>query len=201
MSLSQKVQAVEEAFALLNQEMSDFREWSALSCFLGCGRCCTKPDIEATVLEFLPFAYHVFLLNEADEWLLKLDGHPESICVLFKPGELAGSGTCTQYANRGLICRLFGFSSRMNKYGEREFVSCKPIKSETPAAYNATVDGIRIGKPVAIMNHHYMRMNSIDPELGRKFYPINEAIRLAIETVLQYYTYRGYTGLPEPGAA
>lgn len=201
MSLSQKVQAVEEAFALLNQEMSDFIGWSGLNCFLGCGRCCIKPDIEATILEFLPFAYHVFLTNEAEGWLLKLKDHPDTICVLFQANELPGSGACTQYAYRGLICRLFGFSSRVNKYGEREFVGCKPIKSDAPATYNATVEGIRAGNPVAVMGQHYMRLHSIDPELGRKFFPINEAIRLAIETVLQYYTYRGYEGFPEPGAA
>lgn len=201
LSLSQKVQAVEEAYALLNQEMSDFRGWSKVSCLLGCGRCCTKPDIEATVLEFLPFAYHVFLLNEAEEWLLKLQQHPNSICVVFKSGEMEGSGSCSQYAHRGLVCRLFGFSARINKYGQRDFVGCKPIKTELPDAHNAAVAGIQSGNSVPVMSHHYMRLHAIDPDLARRFYPINEAIRRAIEIVLQYYRYRGYNDFPEPGAA
>ncbi len=202
MSISQKVQAVEEAFALLDQEMSDFRGWSGLSCVFGCGRCCTKPDVEATVLEFLPFAYHTFLTNEAEAWLTKLSTHSDSVCVLFEANGLAGSGTCTQYLHRGLICRLFGFSARINKYGKREFGSCKPIKSEQTEAYNATVAGIADDRPVPVMTHHYMRLHAIDADLARNLYPINEAIRRAIELVLQYYTYSGYfDGFPEPGAA
>ena len=40
------------------------------------------------------------------------------------------------------------------------------------------------------MNHYYMRLVGIDPQLARDFYPINKAIKLAIETVLHYYAYR-----------
>jgi Fe-S-cluster containining protein len=200
-SLSQKVQAVEDAFALLNQEMSDFKEWSSLSCLLGCGRCCQKPDIEATILEFLPFAYHLFLFNEAEKWLEKLENHTDPICVLFEANQLPGSGICTHYSYRGLICRLFGFSARLNKYGKREFVGCKPIKAEAPEAYAATVEKVANGASTPIMSHHYMRLFAIDPELSRKFYPINEAIRRAIETVLQYHHYRGDSRIPEPDAA
>lgn len=202
MSLSQKVQAVEDVFALLNQEMSDFREWSGFQCLLGCGRCCDKPDIEATILEFLPFAYHVFLHNEAEVWLERLKQHGGSLCVFFEANALRGSGSCAQYPHRGLICRLFGFSARRNKYGNREFVGCKPMKSETPERYHAAVEGVAAGALVPMMSPHYMRLHAIDPDLTRKYYPINEAIRLAIETVLQYHAYRGYfDDFPEPGAA
>jgi len=40
------------------------------------------------------------------------------------------------------------------------------------------------------MSEYYMRMHAIDPDLSRDFYPINQAIRKAIEAVLQYYAYR-----------
>ncbi len=200
--MSQKVQAVEDAFALLNQEMSDFRERSGLHCLLGCGRCCDKPDIEATILEFLPFAYHVFLHNEGELWLERLQQHSGSLCILFEPNNLRGSGSCSQYPHRGLICRLFGFSARRNKYGAREFVGCKPIKSEMTELYNSTVTSIAAGADVPMMSHHYMRLHAIDPELTRQYYPINDAIRRAIEIVLQYHAYSGYfDDFPEPGAA
>lgn len=178
--------------------MSDFRAWSKLTCLLGCGRCCIKPDIEATVLEFLPLAYHLYSVDEAEDWLRKIQEHPDTLCISFQQGVMPGSGACAQYHYRGLVCRLFGYSSRTNKYGEKEFVGCKPIKDEDPAAHNATVDGVAKGNFVPVISHHYMRLHAIDPELARKFYPINEAIRRAIELVLQYQSYMGY---PEPGAA
>ena len=189
LSLSQKVQAVEDAFSVLSSEMSTFRDWSGLSCKIGCGKCCTKADIEATVLEFLPFAHHVFLKNEAGEWLEKLKSHPDSICLLLDPGK-TGTGLCSQYDHRGLICRLFGFSARLNKYSVREFVTCQIIKTEQQDRYAATVDNIREGGMVPMISHHYMRLHGIDADLARDFYPINEAIRRAIETVLHYYAYR-----------
>ena len=46
------------------------------------------------------------------------------------------------------------------------------------------------GLPVPVMNQFYMQLHGIDFELTRDFYPINEAIKKAIETVLQYYAYR-----------
>jgi hypothetical protein len=35
-----------------------------------------------------------------------------------------------------------------------------------------------------------MQLHAIDIDLTRDFYPINKAIRKAIETVLHYYAYR-----------
>jgi uncharacterized protein len=187
--LSQKVQAIEEVFALLDQEMSNFKGWSGLSCKIGCGKCCDKPDIEATVLEFLPFAHHLYLINQAYDWLAKIDGNKVDLCVIFE-SRGAGSGLCSEYHYRGLICRLFGFSARTNKYAQREFMSCQTIKTEQVLAYTQTVDKVMLGEFVPVMNHYYMRLHAIDRDLARDFYPINEAIRRAIETVLHYYAYR-----------
>lgn len=179
---------MEEAFSLLSQEMSSFQGWSGLGCIAGCGKCCTKADIEATVLEFLPFAHHIFLQGQAEEWLDKLKAHPGSICLLFRP-TATGMG-CSQYPYRGLICRLFGFSARLNKYSVKEFITCQTIKSELADNYTATVQNIAGGAVVPMIGHHYMRLHGIDADLARDFYPVNEAIKRAIETVLHYYAYR-----------
>lgn len=187
--LSQKVQAIEEVFTLLDQEISTFRDLSQLSCKAGCGKCCTKADIEATVLEFLPFAHRMYQKGQAQEWLEKLQPADQEVCLFFNPHSTAG-GMCTQYANRGLICRLFGFSARTNKYAKREFVTCQTIKTEQPDAYAQTVQAVENGGAIPVINQHYMRLYAIDADLAQKFYPINEAIRRAIETVLHYYAYR-----------
>jgi len=41
-----------------------------------------------------------------------------------------------------------------------------------------------------MMNQYYMQLHAIDMDLTREFYPINEAIKRAIEVVLSYYAYR-----------
>lgn len=192
MSLRQKVQDVEEAFSLLSQEMSTFQGWSGLKCKSGCGKCCTKADIEATVLEFLPFAYYVFRRKEAEKWLLLVDEHPDNICLFFKSTQ-TGAGLCSQYEHRGLICRLFGFSARTNKYAQREFVTCQTLKADESENYQRLVEKVKGGEFIPVMNHHYMRLVGIDPQLTRDFYPINKAIKLAIETVLHYHAYRDET--------
>ena len=188
MLLSQKVQAIEEVFLLLDQEMSTFREWSGLYCKSGCGKCCHKADIEATELEFLPFANYLYNSNQYSEWLTKLEQNRSSLCVLFDPAKTSG-GLCSQYAYRGLICRLFGYSARTNKYSQREFITCQTIKSEQTAAFTDTVGMIQRGGIVPVMNNYYMRLHSIDPDLSQHFYPINEAIQRAIQTVLHYHAY------------
>jgi hypothetical protein len=59
-SLIEKVQAVESVFHDLDEAISGFQKRSTLHCQFGCGKCCFKSDIEATVLEFLPFAHHLY---------------------------------------------------------------------------------------------------------------------------------------------
>jgi Fe-S-cluster containining protein len=189
LSLAQKVQAVEEAFILLSQEMANFQGWSGLSCKAGCGKCCNKPDIEATVLEFLPLAHHLFTENQCDLWLQRLDDYDGTICLLLGTSATGGN-SCSAYLHRGLVCRLFGYSARMNKYALKEFVSCQIIKSEQADRYSATLTAIGAGSFVPVMSHHYMRLYGIDPTLARDFYPINQAIKRAIQTVLQYYAYQ-----------
>ena len=71
MDLLEKIKAVEEEFQNLDREISSFQSWSGLGCKVGCGKCCFKPDIEATVLEFLPFAQYLHEQDKAFEWLEK----------------------------------------------------------------------------------------------------------------------------------
>jgi Fe-S-cluster containining protein len=189
MELEEKVEAIETVFRKLDQEIASFQSWSSLHCKSGCGKCCFKPDIEATTLEFLPFAYYLYKNNLAFLWLDKLKSSPSSICLILNPTQ-NGAGLCSEYAYRGLICRLFGYSARTTKYGKPELVTCQVIKSEQQDAYERSGIEIEKGKGVPIMNQYYMQLHAIDFELTREFFPINTAIVHAIETVLHYYAYR-----------
>jgi Fe-S-cluster containining protein len=189
MTLEEKVQAVAGVFAKLDAEIQSFQSWTGMHCKSGCGKCCFKPDIEATILEFLPFAHHLYRQSEAFEWLEKIKASDSTICLILNPTQ-AGAGLCSQYVHRGLICRLFGYSARTNKYAAKELITCQIIKTEQPVQFNTAVDGIASGGAVPMMNEFYMQLHAIDHELTHVFYPINEAIRRAIEVVLSYYAYR-----------
>ncbi len=182
------VQEVEEVFLALDTAITTFKQETNLGCKSGCGRCCLKPDIEATILEFIPFAYDLYKQDKALEWLEK-SSLSDSLCAILDPSQF-GVGHCTQYDKRGLICRLFGFSARINKYGHQELMTCQVIKTEQSAAYLAAYAAAIAGGQVPLMRDYYMKLHGISWELTQKFYPINEAIRNAIETVMHYYSYR-----------
>ena len=190
MSLEEKVTAVEMVFRDLDSRISSFQSASGLHCLYGCGKCCFKPDIEATILEFLPFALDLYKNNLAIEWLEKLKSNDSPVCLVLNPTQ-AGAGLCSAYANRGLICRLFGYSARTNKYGKPELVTCQIIKTEQKEGYETAQRKIEAGDlDVPLMNQFYMQLHAIDMELTRDFFPIYVAIRKAIEAVLHYYAYR-----------
>ena len=188
MSLEEKVSAVERVFEVLDREIAVFQNWSGLYCPAGCGKCCFKPDIEATILEFLPFANYLHKNGSAVNWLERLQTTNSTLCLILNPTQV-GQGLCSEYKYRGLICRLFGYSARTNKYGRKELVTCEIVKGEESFARTSSM--IEAGeKNITVMSQYYMQLHAIDIDLTRDFYPINVAIRKAIETVLHYYSYR-----------
>jgi len=187
MTLHDKVAAVEEVMNSLDGAVRDFQSWSGLSCKVGCGKCCIKPDIEATILEFLPLADYLYTSGVAEEWLEKISSHSSPLCALLD--QTAVTGMCTHYRYRGLICRLFGYSARVNRYSHRELVTCQTIKTEQSDKF-AFATAALVDQPVPVTSHYYMQLHGIDFEMAREFFPINEAIKRALQVILQYYAYR-----------
>lgn len=189
MRLDDKVREVIAVFEKLDQEIAAFQQETKLHCKFGCGKCCYKSDIEATTLEFLPFAFDLYKKDQAFAWLEKLRQSDSSICLILNPTQ-SGAGLCSEYVHRGLICRLFGYSARTNKYNQKEYVTCQIIKTEQTANYNSAAKLVAEGGEIPVMNQFYMQLHAIDMNLTQNFYPINEAMRRAIEHVLSYYAYR-----------
>ncbi len=189
MSLEEKVHQVESVFQQLDSAIAQFQSDSSLHCNFGCGKCCFKADIEATILEFLPFALHLYKEGKAEIWYEQLKSTESPICMILNPSQ-AGAGLCSDYTYRGLICRLFGYSARTNKYGKHELITCQIIKTEQSEAYQMAEKKTGEGAAVPVMSDYYMQLHGIDFDLTKDFYPINKAIQKAIETVLQYYAYR-----------
>jgi Fe-S-cluster containining protein len=190
MSIERRVQLVEKLFYQLEQESAQFEQVSGLSCVSGCGKCCTYPDVEASPLEFLPWAFHLFLNDEAEKTLIQLKNTQSSTCLIYKPLNILDKGTCSNYKYRGLICRLFGFAANTDKYGNLRLATCKIIKEGQAEKYNSASEAITKGLHIPVFTEYYMQLNQIDFHLGNIILPVNKALKMALEEVLQYYAYR-----------
>lgn len=192
--MEQKVRLVEELFARLEKEISVFKSETSLHCLTGCGKCCSKPDIDASPLEFIPWALHLFLNGQAEEVLLELNNSTISTCNIYRPSALIEefNGSCSSYRYRGLICRLFGYAASRDKYGKLRLATCKIIKDDQLENYNNTEEAISNGLYVPIFTDYYMQLAQIDYKLATTMLPINKALKMALEEVLQYYAYRPF---------
>lgn len=194
MSIKRRVELVEELFDQLEQEGTQFQKKSGLGCVAGCGKCCNYPDIEASPLEFLPWAFHLFLNGEAEKTLDSLKNSVFTSCSIYKPSSIIDKGSCGNYKYRGLICRLFGFAANTDKYGNLRLATCKIIKEGQTEKYNSTSEAIAKGLNVPIFTEYYMQLNQIDFRMGNIIVTVNKALEMALEEVLQYYAYRPFPG-------
>ncbi len=196
MTIESRVTAVEALYSQLEIEISKFQSHTKLHCAAGCGKCCTKPDIDASPLEFLPWAFHLFLTGKAEETLETLKERSSTQCFLYNPVSLLGgdSGSCGHYKYRGLICRLFGYGASRDKMGQLRLATCKIIKEGQQENYLKASEEIGKDLYVPIFTDYYMNLSQIDFKLGNIILPINQAFIMAIEEVLQYYAYRPFPG-------
>lgn len=195
MSIERRVRLVEKLFNQLEHESAQFQEDSGLGCISGCGKCCSYPNIEASPLEFLPWAFYLFLNGEAERTLKELGEKNSSICLIYKPLSIVDQGRCGNYKYRGLICRLFGYAANKDKYGNLRLTTCNIIKDGQADNYKTTAEAIEKGLYVPVFTNYYMQLNQIDFRMGNIMLPVNKALKMAIEEVLQYYSYRDFPEL------
>ncbi|MCH7403313.1 YkgJ family cysteine cluster protein [Belliella kenyensis] len=191
MNLREKSLEVRKVFDELDIEIKSFMQSSQLSCVTGCGACCANPNVHASILEFLPLAFDLYEKGKAEKALSILEEAGEdSNCIIYKSLSAdAKSGFCSDYSNRGMICRLFGSSARRNKEGKKELITCKIIKEQKADAYQGTVLAIKEGLSVPSSGDFYSHLYNIDFQLTNQQYPINIAIKNALEVVLTYMFY------------
>jgi len=195
MSLIRKVRSVLELFRELDNEIAKFSAESGLKCKPGCGKCCLYPKVHATILEFIPFAYKMMLEQRAFALLetLKSKDAESSYCIIYNPISLSSKhGNCSDYPNRGLICRLYGYSASMNKDNSLSLITCAIIKSNNPEFFRNADSLLASAEHLPIAAEYYSRLQSTDLPLSLQSYPINVAIRKALEHVLAYYSYRNF---------
>ncbi|KEO72106.1 Fe-S oxidoreductase [Anditalea andensis] len=191
MNLQEKSLAVRKVFDELDSDVSLYLGKSGLTCYAGCGKCCMNPQVAATVLEFIPLAFDIYQKGNAEKAMDMLEQTSEQeYCMQFlKTAQDKESGVCNTYIYRGLICRLFGVSARRNKYGNKEMITCKKLKEGKQAIYQATTAGINMDMEVPMANDFYAKLSAIDINLSAETFPINQAIKKALEKVMMYKYY------------
>jgi uncharacterized protein len=192
MNLQEKSLEVRKVFEELDIDIKAFLEASKLTCISGCGFCCSNPKVSASVLEFLPLAFDLYEKGKTEKALELLEGESENkYCIIYKSASPDSSiGFCSDYNNRGLICRLFSSSSRKNKEGKKEIITCKKIKEKKKILFEKASTDINESMPIPSSSDTYSKLYNIDFQLTSEQLPINMAIKKAIEAVLTFKYYQ-----------
>lgn len=185
--LYNKIQLVKKILNEASQATDKFCKLSGLKGIQGCHACCLKNDIMASPLEFLPLAYDLCRKGIADKVYDRMGKLKENVPCFFL-SLTNKEGGCTQYENRGLICRLFGFSSNTDKENNPRLITCKKIK-DTQTYRNLTA---AIIKKSPEFRDFYIQFEAIDFFMAGEQLQINDAIRRAIEIVLNYESLQHY---------
>lgn len=177
----------------MGSSFAQYQQSSGLHCLEGCGKCCTNPDIEASVLEMLPLAVRLFDEKKLDEWLTKLENPTQEHCLLFEShSEDNSKGMCGAYKERPSVCRMFGVAGYYNKHHKVTLSVCKLIRDKYPElTVTRTQEATAENTPV-LVNWSY-RMSEIDPALIQDRMPLNQALKLAMEKVAFYAEYQNPT--------
>jgi uncharacterized protein len=185
------ISSVKEVYQALDEHLGLIASKTGLRCPKNCSACCDKKNIEASPIEFYPLAAWLYQNGLVDEYIQRLDENDEKgYCILYSPDSaLNGKGACEQYEYRGLICRLFGYGYRMNREMVPDLVTCKIMKENLPSAISeAKKLGMKTPEGMPIFSNYFMQLYSIEPDLAIKRFPVNQAIRMAIENLYFHFS-------------
>jgi uncharacterized protein len=170
-------------FLCADQDIARFANSTGMQCVPGCGHCCESVEVEATVLELIPWAMSVYQMEDIDNWIRKAsDRQFSGQCIFYQPDEnKPGQGRCAFYQYRPLECRLFGFAAVRNKQGKKNLVTCAFIKKVMGKKFQTIAAHINEDLPVVMMPDYVARLSQIDYGLGVKLFPINHAIIEALQ--------------------
>jgi Fe-S-cluster containining protein len=182
--LRELARLVEAVFDDLEKSFGTYLLRSGLNCVPGCGACCNNPNIEATVLEMLPLALHLYDLNQAESVLEELQAYSGFACYHYKRSSLDGlMGSCSVYKQRPVICRVFGAAGDRDKYGNARLSVCRKIKQHKPKAYQIALQNLLFDIPPRMASGKE-RLRQLDFNLGKEDMPINQALQAALRRVL-----------------
>lgn len=187
MELWFKIFRLARIYQELDSRLEKFRGKTGLGCLPGCGKCCVSPYVETSVPELIPVAAELWRRGRVSLWLRRVinrETRSPRGCVFYRPRPFAqGQGRCGIYSLRPLTCRLYGFSAKRDKAGHKKLETCSLIRDSFPGEVAAANEMIGAGLDVPVMTLYRDRVRDsgcgMDPEL----YPINTALRGALERI------------------
>lgn len=187
LNLYQKIQKIESLQAEADKATSEFKKKYNIDCLEHCSKCCRYDDVNATPLEFLPLAWHFYKCGKLDEVYEKLSNNQDSRCIFSILED--GKWGCTVYPSRGMICRLFGFASVVDKHGKPSFAACHTLKEANKEKIKEVCEKIISGGKTPIIADFYRKLQVLDFKLGDELVPINKAIKEACEVIYLHTAY------------
>jgi uncharacterized protein len=185
--LSQELQKIYEDMA---QTFSHYQNASGLHCLSGCGKCCTNPEIEATVLEMLPAALKIYDEQKMEEWLERLENPSSPYCLFYLPHNEDGSqGQCQSYKEGPSVCRMFAVAGYFDKQHEATLSVCKLIKEKYPDLTKLRSSEANLENTPMLASWSY-QVTELNPTLSEEKMPINQALKRALEKVALYAQYQ-----------
>ena len=175
----------------LGAQINQLKEAYNINCISNCSKCCYYENVYANILEFIPFVLDLYeqnLLN--DFYYFKFqECNSSNVCILLNQiDKTNGFGKCSFYENRGLICRLFGYSAIINKNNEKMFSTCRDIKlnfSDNIKELSNNISNLSI----PVFYEYYLKLYSFNPGFSKDNYPINIAIKKAIEFIFLIFRF------------
>ncbi len=188
LNLYQKIQKIESLQAEADRATASFKKRYHVDCIEHCAECCKYSQIEANPLEFLPLAWHYYKIGQLEQLFDRVSNWDGAQCV-FSVLDKDKWG-CSVYPTRGMICRLFGFSSVMDKTGKPNFACCHTLKVAQPEKMKCICERVHSSGKTSIISNFYQRLSDIDFGFEQEMVPINQAIKEACEIVFNHVGYK-----------
>ena len=190
MNIRKFSQELQEIYDEMGTRFSEHQKTSGLNCLEGCGKCCTNPELETSVLEMFPLALRMLDENKLEGWLDKLENPTQDFCLMYEAHSLDGSkGRCGAYKERPSVCRMFGVAGHYDKHHEVTLSVCKLIREKYPELTQTWEAQASEEKTPMLVSWSY-RMAQIDPALIQGRMPINQAFKIALERIALYAQYQ-----------
>jgi Fe-S-cluster containining protein len=185
---SLNLQKVYDEMALV---FTGYQKSTGLNCLNGCGKCCTNPEIEASLWEMMPMALKIYDENKLDQWLELLQNPHSNICLQYQAHSPDGSkGMCGSYQERPSLCRMFGVGGYFDKHHEATLSICKLIRENQPELTQVRLLEVT-SENTPMLANWAMQLSQLSPELTQDRKPLNLALKDALEKLSLYAQYHG----------
>lgn len=173
----QRIRKIKTIYKDLEEKQKKFAKIFNVSCLKGCGSCCEHFNPDITEVEALFVAYGLISEKKEKEVLEKLEKSEKGYCPLYNKDDLEHH--CTIYKYRPLICRLFGFSSTLDKEQKPVYRACK---YNNQACDISTCNMLMHPESLVIMKDYGIMVEELDTN-NTKTELVQTALKKAIEKI------------------